>query len=552
MGSIVRNLYPIKTASGVRWKYRKVIPERLRSFVDGGVSEFVRWLGQSDGKPSPEVLRKFAEADAECSRLLKLAEKRATGEYDSLDREAIAYLISSARADLLAEDEDERFDESADALFRAVSAELSGSGAHVYLDPERRYRKRGEALEDSLAEWRHDYARGRLSEFVIEEALDRCTGQGLVVDPGDESFRLFARAYLKLLIDVAELGLKRQQGDIVDTPEPPSPRQAQQLRALPKQTITGLVQGWWSEAKPGGLAISTYDAYERSARQFVAFLGHDDASAVSQEDVIRYKEHRLAAGVKPKTVKDSDLSGLRRIFRWGVKNRRIATNPVQDVDVVIPRRTLTRLKGFTDEEAWTLLRHALKHRRAPNEGEKIAAAKRWVPWLCAYTGARVGEMVQLRKEDVKEESGHPVVVITPEAVTVKGGRYRIVPLHPHLIELGFLQFVASSETGFLFLSVTKPGEEGKRGAWRTAKNRVRDFVREVISDPGVQPNHAWRHRMETLGRDLNIRQDTLDAITGHTTRGVSAQYGDHLIRTMADAIAKLPRYEVEAAMPSTP
>jgi hypothetical protein len=44
-----------------------------------------------------------------------------------------------------------------------------------------------------------------------------------------------------------------------------------------------------------------------------------------------------------------------------------------------------------------------------------AAARRWVPWLCAYTGGRVNEMTQLRESDVFPVLGLPCVRITPEA-----------------------------------------------------------------------------------------------------------------------------------------
>jgi integrase len=47
------------------------------------------------------------------------------------------------------------------------------------------------------------------------------------------------------------------------------------------------------------------------------------------------------------------------------------------------------------------------------------AARRWVPWLCAYTGARPGEMTQLRGKDVTKQGSIWAVHITPEAGTVK-------------------------------------------------------------------------------------------------------------------------------------
>ncbi len=64
---------------------------------------------------------------------------------------------------------------------------------------------------------------------------------------------------------------------------------------------------------------------------------------------------------------------------------------------------MTRPKGFTDEEAKALLEAADAHRQG-NEQPKTSAAKRWVPWLCAYTGARVGEVAQARADTL----GHAV------------------------------------------------------------------------------------------------------------------------------------------------
>lgn len=46
MGAVVRNLDNVKG----RWKYRKVIPVRLRPHIDGNITEFVRWLGEGTGQ----------------------------------------------------------------------------------------------------------------------------------------------------------------------------------------------------------------------------------------------------------------------------------------------------------------------------------------------------------------------------------------------------------------------------------------------------------------------------------------------------------------------
>ena len=77
-------------------------------------------------------------------------------------------------------------------------------------------------------------------------------------------------------------------------------------------------------------------------------------------------------------------------------------------------------------------------------------ARRWVPWLCAYSGARAGEMTQLRGCDVLQRGPFHSMTITPDAGPVKDRELRIVPLHEHIIEQGFLAFVREVGKGPLF------------------------------------------------------------------------------------------------------
>jgi len=78
----------------------------------------------------------------------------------------------------------------------------------------------------------------------------------------------------------------------------------------------------------------------------------------------------------------------------------------------------------------------------------------------------------------------------------------------------------------------------------TAKNRLTEFVREVVSDPKVQPNHAWRHRFETLSRRIGLRNEITNMITGHVNEDTASEYGDYTIPDLAAAIARFPRIEL--------
>lgn len=314
-----------------------------------------------------------------------------------------------------------------------------------------------------------------------------------------------------------------------------------------KVALTGLLEDWWAEAQKTGRKQSTYNSYSSTIFNLKAFLKHDDALRVTAEDIVAFKDNRLAKGASAKTVKDSDLAGLKTIFGWAKGNLRIPTNPAEGITIKVGRKPRLRAPGFTDEEAKAILKHAAAHVQGRTEAWQMAAAKRWVPWLSAFSGARLGEMVQLRKQDVRRQGDHWVMRITPEAYTVKTDEARDVPLHPQLIDIGFIRFLEAAPEGHLFMTPSGESKEEKRGAWRTAENRVRDFVRKVVLDKNVQPTHGWRHRFKTVALEHQLIPRVVDALQGHKGKDVSSQYGEVTLKARADAIAVLPPFDIEFA-----
>jgi integrase len=65
-----------------------------------------------------------------------------------------------------------------------------------------------------------------------------------------------------------------------------------------------------------------------------------------------------------------------------------------------------------------------------------------------------------------------------------------------------------------------------------------------ITDPGVGPNHAWRHTFKAPRQEGRHCQGIRDAICGHSSRSVAQDYEHVTVEDMAEALAKFPRYEV--------
>ena len=266
------------------------------------------------------------------------------------------------------------------------------------------------------------------------------------------------------------------------------------------------------------------------------------------QHLIEWKDVKLKV-LSPKTISDVYLASVRTVLKWAVENNRLQTNVAADVRLRVVKARRTREKGFTDVEAEAILRFARAYKPinldnpANVELPQTTAAKRWTPFLSAFTGARISELTQLRKEDFRQEGDSIVMRITPDAGSVKSRQFRDVSLHRQLLQLGFMDFVHSSAAGPLFF-LTKRRSASAILA-QTVSGRVTRWLQESGLVPqGVGPSHGWRHRFKTVGQEEGIADRTLDAIQGHAGRTAGDKYGDVTVKAKARTIDKLPNYNL--------
>lgn len=316
--------------------------------------------------------------------------------------------------------------------------------------------------------------------------------------------------------------------------------------ATPTVSITALYEGYIAEAacKP-----STVKAWNTCLNDLIVFLQHDNAALVTAHDLVNWKTHLLAPQADgplraPVTVKNKYLAFVKSLFKWASENHRIETNPATGINVRVRKKTRLREAGLNDQEACAILTASLKH-QDESASSLQAYARRWVPWLCAYTGARVGEITQLRSEDIVVSHDILCIRITPEAGTQKNDAARIVPLHPHLLQQGFNEAV-KGRSGPLFYDPAnyRGGSAGNPQSKKVAE-RIAKWVRSIgVDDPEVQPNHGWRHRFKTQARLVGMPPETRDAIQGHSHRTEGESYGDHPAPALMRSIRQLPTYKI--------
>ncbi|CDT33572.1 tyrosine-type recombinase/integrase [Vibrio tasmaniensis 1F-187] len=159
----------------------------------------------------------------------------------------------------------------------------------------------------------------------------------------------------------------------------------------------------------------------------------------------------------------------------------------------------------------------------------------WLPLLSLYTGARLNELAQMKPDNVIHADNIQCFQITDEDEGQKlknTSSKRLIPVHPHLIELGFDEYLKQRQgKEWLFDGLlTNNGDLPRDGFSHNASkwfNRLRkqnnlshvDFhsFRHTVADelkqnqvPAQQASSLLGHKDQTItyaryGKDLNIR-----------------------------------------------
>ena len=202
----------------------------------------------------------------------------------------------------------------------------------------------------------------------------------------------------------------------------------------------------------------------------------------------------------------------------------------------------SREKPFREAE-WKAI---LKATRAVPDNVRhpyASACKRYVPWLCAHTAARVASITALTKSDVRQEEGIWVI----DLMHTKTGKARSIPLHQQVIDEGFLNYVAKLKDGqpLFYTPKSKHAPENQKSPAENAANELAKWVGTVVTLPKVvSPNHAWRH---TWGQRATGLVDVTfrDWIALRGPRSVGRAYESPSVTLLKrEAIDKFPRYEL--------
>lgn len=392
----------------------------------------------------------------------------------------------------------------------------------------------GEALTEAV---------NALPQTKETHALEQRVGRLAVWVLGRNGIEVDPATHLSLLREIARAALqfgwqakRMAAGDYRPDPDANRfPEFSKQAKAagLP---LSGLFERWKAEAKPAPKTVSTWGGVIRSLTDH---LGRDEVvTRISKADVLAWKDAMVARGVQARTVNQS-ITALRTLLNHGMRNSLVGENVTAGVRVIEKAKAGERMLPYTDADVARLLEHATR---------ETTPARRWLPMLAVLTGARIGELAQAWGGQVCQREGMWVIEIrpAPDGGTLKNaGSERTVPLHPHIVDSGFLDFVREKGNRPLFYGKPARGSGDGTHASKGVSNKLGAWIRSLpgFDDPRKAPAHAARHWFKTKGAQLELMDSLINAIQGHTDSSTAGTYRHFSLDQMRAAIE---RYSVPA------
>lgn len=356
-----------------------------------------------------------------------------------------------------------------------------------------------------------------------------------------------------------------------DTPTDPGPR------------LESLIPKFLAEGKRAGLALKTTKGDRADLHEFIQIAGNRPVRTYTKALGTKFKSTLLATPAQRKVkpfagLKISDaahladeldpehttiqrlhvdtindkLMAVRKFFTWANAHLGAVSNPIDGLRIKPKkkrgRRSKTRFP-FRTEELVRLFNgpiyrgcKSMHDWKQPGPLIPRDSARFWAPLIALYTGMRLGEIIQLRVDDIKTHANG----ITYLAVTIllededdqaekslkNDNSDRGIPLHPILFECGLQSLIDKRrEAGDARLltdydcSPTDDSWSKTFSAWfRHYRRHV--GVERIVGGRNRVDFHSFRHLFEDVVRDLpDVKKEFRDALQGHGESGISDDYG---------------------------
>lgn len=254
-------------------------------------------------------------------------------------------------------------------------------------------------------------------------------------------------------------------------------------------------------------------------------IGVSDLRSHTRDDMVALRG-KLLETRKPSTV-NALIQKLTTVMEWAVNNDYLPKAYTSKLKIA--KGADSGRESFSREQVVAVMDHA---KTLP-----VDSWERWGVSLLAITGARVGEVAQLTKEDIKEVDGHWCIDINEDGPgkSIKNKHSaRLVPLVDGALGFDLKEFLKAVQAGAL------PSDH-KVSAVKASKN-LGLLIKQALGEnrEANQTLHSLRHHLSGSMQAAGVPVAFAQAVLGHASGTITFDtYGSGVaVKASYEAIRK--------------
>ncbi|MEL0106599.1 MAG: site-specific integrase [Rhodospirillaceae bacterium] len=455
--------------------------------------------------------------------------------------------------------------------------------------------EQGRNLELEIKNWQNDLYANEWSDKNNKSVLEILSDIGMILPCESLCFELARKQIARTILSALTLAENLKSGgdeidaeltQLISLPDKTAP-QDRSVVPIEREidiTVDQMIELFLSEkrmrwANPD--ALGTYKIAFRALREIVGAerkIKHiTRADGIRMQDILsripKNPTHLYPHLTLEQAAKQAETEGIESITKrssrghlikicsilnWAVKALYLSANPLRGFGSSLKgEMSVRRWRPFTIGEMNELFQSPVftgcKSDRYPLEaGEyKVTDSRYWVPLIAPWTGMRLMEICQLEESDIQIHAGIDVISVSKvslegegddtKAVKSEAGN-RLIPIHPELVKLGFLDFVKERrKTGKIRLFPEVSLYKNRRYV-----TSFSPWFRRVLNSLGYKDKrlvfHSFRHSFRDALREGEVNQEAVWKLGGWSpnSRGTDAHYGEGLsVKSLYKAIKNI-------------
>jgi integrase len=480
-----------------------------------------------------------------------------------LEAQYIANILSSSFKQLFM---DVKTDMLTEETIKEIATEIFESGLRG-LEKSRIEGENNTILADTLPAAKKALAENNTDPFVpfIDKILAE---KGEAVSKDSIEYKILLRDILKAFVEICEIEKERVGGNFLNEYDKMnsftahvSKKRAQQPqdkapKMLLSKLITDYVKEHTTDNKWGEKSKIEYNAFFDN---LIEIMGDVDINSIDRNKINTFKEKliRIPANrnkkhqfkgksideilsmddVQPMSLSriNKNLTVVSSMFKWAKKYGYVKDNYAESLQIKITHKSSDERKVY-DKDDLIRITQKLSEMDRKNQPDDF-----WIPLIAMLNGMRQNEICQLHKEDIITQDGIPCFDVNNNHIGKKvknRASERIVPVHPCLIEIGFLDYVKSVEDGHLWKSLKCHEYNGFAYLYQ---KRYSNFNRKYITQDKKKVFHSFRHTFINNLKQSGVIEQRIAEIVGHTTGSIDMErYGKaYNPKVLLDTLEKL-------------